>query len=247
MAVTFQSILGIKFFTGNLDELLGFCAGHFIVVPAAPALVDLPTDPAYREALEKSDFAITDSGFMVLLWKILTGRGLHRISGLKFLRGLLASEALKDKGSSCWIMPSIAEMEKNLSWFGARGVPVSRDDCFIPRHYPKGPLSDPELLQWIEAKKPPYVIVNLGGGVQERLGFYLRTNLTYRPAIICVGAAIAFITGVQANIPPWADRWMLGWFFRCLQAPGKFVPRYLKALRLVVILAKHRERSVAAE
>jgi UDP-N-acetyl-D-mannosaminuronic acid transferase (WecB/TagA/CpsF family) len=240
----FQYILGIKFFTGDLAELLQLCAGQFVVVPAAPALVDLPTDPAYREAVEKSDFAITDSGFMLLLWKVFTGQSLIRISGLKFLRGLLAGGDLKPPGASFWIMPSVAEMEANLAWLNQNGSPVTADDCFIAPLYPKGPLTDPELLRKIEVKKPSYIIVNLGGGVQERLGFYLKNHLSYRPAIICVGAAIAFITGLQSNIPVWADAFMLGWFFRCLQAPGKFIPRYWKALRLIGLLARYRERSV---
>ena len=244
MTQNFQYILGIRFFTGDFEDLIETCAGHFVVVPSAPTLVELPTDPAYREAVEKSDFAITDSGFMVLLWKIFTGQRLTRISGLKLLRGLLAGEELKPVGASFWIMPSVAEMETNLAWLNANGFPVTRDDCFVAPVYPSGPLSDPELHQRIEARQPRYVLINIGGGVQERLGYYLKGHLSYRPAIICVGAAIAFITGLQANIPVWADRFLLGWFFRCLQAPGKFIPRYWKALRLVPILSRHRERSV---
>jgi UDP-N-acetyl-D-mannosaminuronic acid transferase (WecB/TagA/CpsF family) len=244
MAQNFQRILGISFFVGEMPELLRLCAeGHFIVVPAAPALADLPTNGAYREAVEKSDFAITDSAFMVVLWKLLTGRSLHRISGLKLLRGLLAGDALHQPGSSLWIMPSQRELEVNLAWLNRNGYPVTAQECFVAPLYAPGPISDPALLSWVEAHRAPYIIVNLGGGVQEKLGFYLRQNLSYRPSIICVGAAVAFLTGLQVSIPTWADAWGLGWLLRCLHAPGKFIPRYWKALRLVAILAKFRERS----
>jgi UDP-N-acetyl-D-mannosaminuronic acid transferase (WecB/TagA/CpsF family) len=243
----YQTILGIKFYVGDLPGLLELCVdGNFIVVPAAPALADLKVDPAYREAVEKSDLAITDSGYMVLLWRAITGQSLTRISGLKLLRGLLAGDELTQAGNSLWIMPSERETEVNLAWLQRNGYSVTREDCFIAPMYPQGPIVDPGLLAFIEARRPRYIIVNLGGGVQERLGFYLRENLAYRPSIICVGAAIAFITGLQADIPVWADAWMLGWFFRCLHAPGKFIPRYWKALRLAGMLAKYRERSVAA-
>jgi UDP-N-acetyl-D-mannosaminuronic acid transferase (WecB/TagA/CpsF family) len=241
----FQSILGIRFYIGKLPGLLELCAeGHFVVVPAAPALADLPHDAAYREALEQSDFAITDSGFMVLVWRIITGRTLIRISGLKLLRGLLAGEDLRPPGRSAWIMPSREEMEVNVAWLARHGYGVTAQDCFIAPHYPKGPVSDPDLLRWLEARRPRYVLVNIGGGAQERLGLYLRRNLSYRPAIICVGAAIAFITGLQANISPWADAWGLGWFLRCLHAPRRFVPRAWKGLRLAPLLVRFRERSV---
>jgi len=248
MAQKFQRILGINFFIGDMKELLGLCAqGQFIVVPAAPALVDLPTNSAYRESLEKSDFAITDSALMVLLWRLFTGQSLPRISGLKLLRGLLASDELHQPGSSYWIMPSEGEKEVNLSWLNQNGYPVTAEQSYVAPMYPKGPISDPAILNWIEAHKPHYIIINLGGGVQERLGFYLKENLSYRPSIICVGAAVAFLTGVQANIPAWADTWMLGWFFRCLHAPKKFIPRYWRALQLINILAKYRDRSCGVQ
>ena len=138
-----------------------------------------------------------------------------------------------------------AEMEINLTWLNAHGFSVTCNDCYVAPLYPSGQLTDLELLQCVKQRQPRYILINIGGGVQERLGHYLRKHLPDSPAIICVGAAIAFITGLQANIPVWADAYGLGWFLRCLQAPGKFIPRYWKALRLVVILARYRERSVA--
>jgi UDP-N-acetyl-D-mannosaminuronic acid transferase (WecB/TagA/CpsF family) len=244
-SLPFQQILGIKFYVGDLAGLLDLCAeGNFVVVPAASALVDLPRDVHYREALEQSDFAITDSGFMVILWKILTGEKLIRISGLKLVRGLLETDAFRQAGSSVWIMPTPHEMEVNVEWLSRNGYAVTKDDCFIAPVYPKGPISDPELLRFIEERKPRYIMVNIGGGSQERLGLYLRRNLSERPSIICVGAAIAFVTGLQAGIPVWADAWMLGWFFRCLHAPKKFIPRAWKGFRLIPIMVRYRERGV---
>jgi UDP-N-acetyl-D-mannosaminuronic acid transferase (WecB/TagA/CpsF family) len=243
----FQSILGIKFYIGDLPGVLELCAaGNFIVVPAAPALVDLTTDVQYRTALEKSDLAITDSGFMVVLWKFLTGQTLPRISGLKLLRGLLESDEWKQPGSSFWIMPSPRESEVNLAWLQRNGYAVTRDQCYVAPFYKKGAVLDPVLLELLEARRPRYILVNIGGGTQEPLGLYLRQNLSYRPSIICTGAAIAFLTGMQAPIPIWADTLMLGWFLRCLHAPSKFTPRIWKGLRLMTILAKYRARSVTS-
>ncbi len=244
MARKFQQILGINFFVGDMPDLLELCnEGHFIVVPAAPALAELTTNDAYREAVEKSDFAITDSAFMVILWRLFTGQTLPRISGLKLLRGLLATDRLHQPGSALWIMPSEREKEINLSWLNKNGYRLSEDESYVAPFYPPGPIADPAILKWVETHRPSFIIINLGGGVQERLGFYLRENLSYRPSIICVGAAVAFLTGVQANIPTWADSLMLGWLFRCLHAPKKFIPRYWKALQLTAIMARYRERS----
>jgi UDP-N-acetyl-D-mannosaminuronic acid transferase (WecB/TagA/CpsF family) len=247
MRQNFQRILGIKFFTGDIPELLKLCAdGHFIVAPAAPALAELPTNPIYRKSVEKSDFAVIDSSLMVILWKLFTGQNLNRISGPELLRSLLASDELRSEGSSVWIMPSQHEMKINLAWLNKNAIRVTAEECYVAPHYPKGEaISDPELLVWIEARNPRYIFINIGGGTQEPLGLYLKEKLCYRPSIICVGAAIAFVSGIQATIPRWADKCMLGWLCRCLHTPSKFVPRYREALRLIPILAKYRERSVA--
>jgi len=248
MAQNFKIVLAINFFTGSTSELLKLCAeGHFIVAPAAPALAALPTDPIYRQSVENSDFAVTDSSFMVIIWKFFTGESLRRISGPRLLRLLLASDQLRAKASSVWIMPSKEETEINRAWLNRNGIPVTAQECYVAPHYPKGKaVCDPKLLAWIEDHKPKYVIINIGGGIQEPLGFYLKENLSYHPSIICVGSAIAFFSGIQANVPPWADKFMLGWLCRCLHSPGKFVPRYWAALRLLPIMAKYGKRSVVA-
>ena len=242
----FKRILGINFFTGDTPELLDLCSqGNFIVAPAAPALAELPNDPAYRESVEGSDFALTDSSLMVLLWRLLTGQHINRISGPRLLRSLLGSEQLRGPGDSVWIMPSKTESEINVAYLNKIGIPVTDEECYVAPHYKKGePVSDLDLLVWIEARKPQYVLINIGGGIQEPLGLYLKKNLSYRPSIICVGAAIAFFSGIQARYPLWVDKCMLGWLSRCLHAPAKFVPRYLGALRLIPVMFKYRDRSV---
>ncbi len=65
-----QQILGVRFFDGrSADAVAWMCKkGGLLVVPAAPALVNIQYDPDYRQALVESDLAIADSGFMVLLW-----------------------------------------------------------------------------------------------------------------------------------------------------------------------------------
>ena len=74
--MTTETILGINFFNGTVDEAVETMAtkGGLLVVPAAPALVKISEDEVYRRALTTADLAIADSGAMVLIWKLLTGR-----------------------------------------------------------------------------------------------------------------------------------------------------------------------------
>ena len=217
--------------------------GGLVVAPSAPGLaVDLVKSVSYREALSSASLVLTDSGFMVLLWWAFTGEKLPRHSGLKFLRAVLARPELKEPGAVFWVMPSAKEDAHNRAWLVTNGFPVTADDVYVAPHYPAGAIVDDELLNLIEARKPRIVMLAIGGGVQERVGLMLRDRLSGRPAILCLGAAIAFLTGGQAHIPPWADTLVLGWLLRLLSNPGKFWRRYWDAIALGPLLWRHRER-----
>ena len=244
----FRRILGIRFYVGPLDGLLALTQqGGLIAVPSAPVLTRLPEDSAHREAVEGCDFAITDSGFMVLLWRLMEGGRIERISGLRFLIALLATPDFRKEGGSFWVMPNVEDAAANQRWLAGEGIHLANTESYCaPQYAPSGSIGDPALLARLEQKRPGYIVLCLGGGVQERLGYYLRTHLSYRPAIICTGAAIAFLSGRQARIPVWADRFFLGWLFRMLRDPARFFPRYWHALRLAPLLLKHRQDSVGA-
>lgn len=240
----FRTILGLRFFVGSVESLVGKTReGGLVVVPAAPALVDLPTNVSYRRAVENARFAITDSGFLVLLWFLRKGEWLERISGLRYLRALLEDEEFRRPNATFWIMPSEADSTVNLGWLQGKGVGVTVGDTYVAPVY-HGVIKDDVLLKILKTRRPRYVVISIGGGTQEVLGDYLQRNLGYNPAIVCTGAAIAFLTGRQANIPPWIDRMMLGWLARCLAEPSKFIPRYMRALRFAFLLIRYAHCSV---
>ena len=215
--------------------------GGLVVVPSAPVLIGLAEDEAHRNAMLSADLAITDSGLMVLVWRLMRREKLVRVSGLEYLRVFLKDPVVREPGNVAWIMPTPAARDKNMAWLAASGFPVGPDDCYLAPMYPAGKLNDPALLAWLIKRKPKHIIVGLGGGTQERLGHFLRDNLPYRPGIHCIGAAIGFLSGEQVNIPVWADYLFLGWLFRCLYEPAKFVPRYWRAKKLVSIMLRNGE------
>ena len=138
-------------------------------------------------------------------------------------------------------MASPASAATNLAWLRRQGIKVLREDVYLAPVYPAA-IEDEALLQAIRNRCPRHVIVTLGGGTQEKLGFYLKRKLQPMPAIHCIGAAIAFLSGDQVHIPMWADRLYLGWLFRCLSEPRRYVPRYWAARRLVGLMLRYRDR-----
>ena len=93
----YRHILGVRFFVGDAREAIELgVRGGLVVVPAAPALVELGRDREYRQALLEADLVITDSGFMVLLWNRIMQDRIHRVSGLEYLHFLLARPELRE-------------------------------------------------------------------------------------------------------------------------------------------------------
>lgn len=241
-----ERILGVRFFNGTCDEAVSLASrGGLVLCPSGPGLAgDLLTQPAYRESLQEADLVLPDSGLMVLCHRFLTGSSMPRLSGLTFLRQILEGPLKRDRESSFWVMPTPEERDRTLSFLARQGIVVSQEDTYLAPRYGAGPLHDRELVGILKARHPKWIILGIGGGVQERLGYSLRRTLdaTPAPAILCIGAAIAFLTGGQANIPPWADRLYLGWLLRCLHRPGAFIPRYWNARHLPWLMWKYRDR-----
>jgi N-acetylglucosaminyldiphosphoundecaprenol N-acetyl-beta-D-mannosaminyltransferase len=241
-----ERILGIRFFQGSASEAVE-CGkrGGLVVAPSAPVLERMAWDPSLRQAVVEADMALPDSGLMVLMWRLLTGKRLTRVSGLEYLDLLLRDEEMRMPGALFWVMPSAASCEQNLRWLQGQGVPVTPEDCYLAPQYAEGEIIDEPLMDKLREHRPRHVILTVGGGVQERLGRYLRSQLEERPGIHCIGAAIGFLSGNQVRIPPWADYFYLGWFFRCLYQPGRFMSRYWKALRLIPLMIRYRENCPA--
>jgi UDP-N-acetyl-D-mannosaminuronic acid transferase (WecB/TagA/CpsF family) len=235
-------ILGIDFFRGSCEEAVGLMQrGGLLVVPAAPALMDLASSPGYREALLDADLAITDSAFMVMIWNFLERDCLERLSGLEYLTDLLRLESVRRPGNTVWLMASPHSARLNLDWLAGQGIEVPADCVYIAPLY--GPtVEDPALVEKLERLRPQHVIVTIGGGTQEQLGYYLKRTLSFLPGIHCLGAAIAFLSGDQVHIPRWADRFYMGWLFRCLSDPKRYIPRYWGARKLFSLMRRYRDR-----
>ena len=239
-------VLGVPFFTGSAEEAVDrMLSGGLLVVPSAPTLKEIPTQPAYRAALLSADLVIPDSAYMVLIWNLLQRNRLNRLSGLEYLRELLRRPEVREEGSTVWIMAGRKSAAMNLAWLRKQGIRIPDTHVYLAPMYgpPDGSeLSDPKLLELVERLRPAHVVLTVGGGTQERLGLFLRAGLDYAPGIHCIGAAIAFLSGDQTPIPVWADHLYLGWLLRILYDPQRYGPRYWSARGLLKLMVKYRDR-----
>jgi len=242
-----RQILGVTFYVGDVNGAIQrMCDGGLLVVPAAPALKDLARDASYRDALLNADVAITDSALMVMIWNLLERDSIRRVSGLAYLAELLQLPEVRQPGNTFWVMAGAQSTKRNLTWLSSGGIEVPAACVYEAPRY-GATIDDTELIARINQGRPRHVVITIGGGTQERLGLYLKRGLAYRPAIHCTGAAIAFLSGDQVHIPMWADRLYLGWLFRCLSAPRRYIPRYWSARKLLLLMLRYRSQLPTAE
>jgi UDP-N-acetyl-D-mannosaminuronic acid transferase (WecB/TagA/CpsF family) len=176
---------------------------------------------------------------MVLIWNLIAGDRLRRLSGLEYLRELLMERDIKTPGNTLWIMASPKSAKLNLAWLATQGIDVPEENIYMAPMY-GSKIDDPVLIEKLTRLRPHHVVVTVGGGTQERLGLYMKRNLDYLPAIHCIGAAIAFLSGDQVHIPVFADKFYLGWLYRCISEPKRYVPRYWEARKLFGLMIKYR-------
>ncbi len=237
-------VLGLELLDGvPMDAVRAVRRGGLLAAPSAPCMMLACRDAGFLRALRACDCLLPDSGFAVLVWRRLTGRKIRRISGLEFLRVFFAREDLRRPGALFMVNPSEEEDEINRRWLSRQGVAVPERFSYVAPFYSSALVEDRLLLVKLTKARPKYILINLGGGVQEKLGWFLKQNLPCRAGIICTGAAIAFLTGAQAGIPPWADRCRAGWLLRSLRHPRRFAARYLKCFGLAWLLARHKREN----
>ena len=269
-------ILGLDFFNGDTATAVDRALENrgLIVAPSGSCFQRLQHDAVYREAMTNADLILPDSGFMVLLWRFLRREKITRISGLAYLNELLGRAAFRSDRSTLWVLPDDHAREIALAWLQEHGFTTTLEDCYVAPMY-GGQVQDPALRDRIRAQPPTHIVIALSGGVQEKLGFYLRaqsvrpsdlrsptsslhqgygsagrpptSSLREAPAIHCIGGALGFVTGYQVAIPNWADRLYLGWLLRLLANPRRFIPRALDAFALPGLIMRYGKELPAAE
>jgi len=234
---TFE-FLKIKFTNFKSNKIDILLKKNFLVFPAGPALSSIKINSNYHKALQNADFVLLDSGLLVLLINIFRGSNLKKFSGYKFLHLFLRRRKTRNE-KILLINPDFENQKKNIN-FIKKFIKEKNIYSYIAPQYASKKIKDRKLLTYINSIQPKNVLINLGGGTQEILGFFLKQKLKHKLNIICTGAAISFMTKDQAPINTFLDKIYLGWLTRIIFNPKIYLPRYLKALKLLIIFFKER-------
>ena len=221
---------GIKFYNWSFDRIIKkIHLGGYLVAPAASALTEIKNDKIYYNAIKSSDIAIFDSGFFCILLRIFLICSPIKFSGFLFLKKFLNYNKAKKK-LVLSINSSDYQGKKNadlLSLHKFKNI-LLRTAPF----YKSNNINDPKIINYINKHKPYYIIINIAGGKQEPLAYFIMKNIKFKCTIFCLGGAIDFINGIQAPINEFIDKIYLGWFMRILFNPKVFFLRVFNSLNL---------------
>ena len=220
----------------NFDKIIK--KKGLFVFPSGPGLANLIKDQNYHKSLINSDYVFLDSGYLVLLLRLLKNIKVQKFSGYKFLKFLFNSLKKRGVHKIFFIDPSL-KLSKSYKNYVHKSLQIKSIHYIAPKYDPKK-IQDKKLIKQISVLKPKIIIINIGGGIQEILGFYLKNNLKYKPMIICTGAAIAYLTKDQAPINNFIDKIYLGWLLRIIVHPSAFFPRYIYAFKLFFLVLKNK-------
>tara|TARA_B100000902_G_C27047925_1_gene782635 strand:- start:131 stop:862 length:732 start_codon:yes stop_codon:yes gene_type:complete len=225
----------IKFININPNKFNRYIAKNgLFVFPAGPALASIQKSKIYHNSLQKADFVFFDSGFFVLLLKVFKNISVNKFSGYKFL-SLFFNYLKKNKKKSIFsIDPNLDFSKSNQLYLKSLGI--KKVNNYLAPKYEIKNFSDKKLLKLLKKIKPDFIIINIGGGIQEVLGLYLKKKLKFKVTILCTGGAISFFTGDQAPINNFIDKYFLGWLVRLFFNPIIFFKRYIFGLRLIPLV-----------
>ena len=230
------TFLGIRFYDYPFVELMNkINKGGYLVAPAASSLSQIISDKYHHKALKKSSIAIFDSGFFCLLLLILKGIVVKKNSGFLFLKNFLKYKYAKNKKFLC-IDPTHKDSLINQSFL--RKNKFTQVKSYIAPKYNPRDVIDVKLCKLVNLYKPRYILINIGGGVQEKLALYISQQSKHNPVSLCLGAAIGFYTGSQAPISSLVDQLYLGWLMRVIYNPVIFIPRIVQSIYLTRLFFK---------
>ena len=223
---------GIKFYNWSFDNIIKKIKtnGGYLVAPAASALCEIDNNIIYYKSLKNSNIAIFDSGFFCLLLRYFGIFFPKKLSGFLFLFKFLRLKN-ENKRKIFLVNSSDIQGKKNEELLKKHGF--KNYFSYTAPIFKNNKFADKNMIIHINKFEPDYIIINIAGGKQEPLAYFINKTIRFKCSIFCLGAAIDFLNGLQAPINTFIDRIYLGWLTRILFNHNVFFKRVVKSIKLI--------------
>jgi len=213
----------------GLVEFTELAAGYgqerygYVVTPNVDHLIRYYDDAAFRAQYHAADFILMDSRFAACLVRLLKGVRIPVCTGSDLTARLLAN-VMHPTDRLIMIGCSYAQAQQLAARYGLTNVRHHNP----PMGFIKNAAAVEECLTFIESASPfRFCFLAVGSPQQETIAYCLRLRGIARGMVLCVGASLNFLTGVEKRAPVWMQRVALEWLYRLVQNPRRLARRYL--------------------
>lgn len=195
----------------------------YVVTPNVDHFVRCHEDPPFRASYRAASYVLLDSRVAALLLRLYGNPRLPVCAGSDLLPALLA-EVVAPTDRVLLIGGSARQADMVAERYGLAN--------FLHHNPPMGFIRDPAALetcmQFIENASPfRFCFLAVGTPQQEEMALQLARRGAAKGLVLCVGAALNFLTGVEARAPRWMQQMALEWLYRLLRDPRRLARRYL--------------------
>jgi len=240
-----MNISGVKIHNISNKEALEKASSFFhsakqckIFTPNPEMIVDSQKDKIFKEILNCGDINICDGRGIQLVSK----ERIERITGTDLFLDLCRLAVDKKKsvyflGSSTDTLEKARmELKKSLPELNISGMNSGPIFRLVDGEMKEiSGITNAEVLQDIQDKKPDILFVAFGHNKQER---WIYDNLSKIPSVkiaIGIGGAFDYISGRFKRAPKWMRQIGLEWLYRLIQEP-KRIMRIFKATFVFIYL-----------
>jgi exopolysaccharide biosynthesis WecB/TagA/CpsF family protein len=195
----------------------------FVVTPNVDHMIRYHDSPEFRAYYEQADYVLLDSQFVSTLHRVLYGTHFPVCKGSD-LTDALFERIIKPDDVVVLIGASVQQANTLRQRYGLRQL--------LHHNPPMGFAADPKavdaVLAFVESVASfRFCLLAVGSPQQEMVAQMLVQRGRARGMILCIGAAINFLTGGERRAPAWMQRSGFEWLYRLLQDPKRLAYRYL--------------------
>lgn len=214
----------------------------YVVTPNVDHLIRCHDDPKFRAAYADAAYVLMDSRFLASLLRLTKGIDMKVCTGSD-LTAHLFTEVMRPTDQVLLIGGSETQAQTLATRFGLQSLQHFNPSMgFITR-----PQEVEVVLNFIESMSPfRFCLLAIGAPQQEFIAQMLKGRGRARGLVLCIGASINFLTGVEKRAPRWMQEASLEWAYRLTQDPGRLARRYLvrgprifRLLRKIQLVARN--------